>query len=71
MLVLCACGASTTGPTGDRLCSNDAGCAEGLVCAHVLEVRVGTRCLASSGADVCRPVCTTCPPSNGCGCVCP
>lgn len=57
---------------GDRLCQPDGGCLGGL-CVHVTQVLSPTgQCLASNGADVCRPVCATCPGGGDpCGCVCP
>lgn len=70
VLVLLACGSSTD--VGDRKCVVDGDCTNGWKCVAVTEVRVATGdCLQSTGVNVCRPLCTTCPPPGTCGCVCP
>lgn len=71
LVVWSAC--SSTGFPGDALCAADGGCPSGQACARVTSVLTADgRCLASTGASVCRPVCASCPgPGEACGCVCP
>jgi hypothetical protein len=69
-VVVSGCGGGTF--AGDVRCQPDGGCLGGL-CVRVTRVLTPTgQCLASSGADVCRPVCASCPGGDEpCGCVCP
>ncbi len=69
VLALVGCGSSTD--VGDRKCALDADCTNDWKCVTVTQVRAPTGdCLASSGVNVCRPLCTSCPPPGTCGCVC-
>ncbi|GMU59762.1 MAG: hypothetical protein AMXMBFR34_15250 [Myxococcaceae bacterium] len=73
LLVLALSGCSGSAFPGDALCAADGGCPSGQACVHVTRVLTSDgRCLESTGADVCRAVCGTCPTVQmACGCVCP
>jgi hypothetical protein len=71
-LAVAGCGTSGAFP-GDALCAEDGGCPTGQACSHVVDVLASDgKCMPSTGANVCRAVCTQCPAVIvACGCVCP
>lgn len=72
LIFLSACGGSSASNVGDVRCTTDSECVGGQRCVLVSSVRIGTGdCLASSGAKVCRPLCTDCAKAAPCGCQCP
>lgn len=71
LILLCGCG-TTFSSYGDVKCATDADCRDPQRCLTVHSIRVGTGdCLASSGSNVCRPLCADCATSTPCGCQCP
>lgn len=68
---LLACGSSASN-VGDTRCATDADCSSEQRCVLAKAIRIGTGdCLASSGANVCRPLCADCANATPCGCQCP
>jgi hypothetical protein len=69
-LLVGACG--HVADVGDHKCTTDTDCPATWACVRVTQVHAVTGdCLTSSGVEVCRPHCTSCPPASACGCVCP